>query len=309
MPELPELEVTKARLRLTLAGRQVTGITLRQPFCLKTVEPPLTALAGAHFQGVARHGKFLCLSTDKKLFFCVHLMLTGELALVPTAEPMSRSHLLALHLDDSTDLRVIETGTKHRVAVHVVTDPKQIPWIAQVGLDPMAPEFTLAHFRSRVTHRNQTVKNFLTNQRSIAGIGNCYSDEILFEARLSPLQLTGNLKQEEVIRLFAACKKVLADAIIHLKAAGAGHNRDAGHYPFRSDGKGSRPKSPKPEVLFPTRQDRTFLRVHSRLGEPCFVCGSEIRRVSYVDSTTYYCPGCQTGGNILADRRFSKFLK
>ncbi len=281
MPELPELEVIKARLRLALAGRQVTGTSLRQPFCLKTVDPPLTALAGAHLQGVVRHGKFLCISTDKKLFCCVHLMLNGELAVQPAALPMNRNHLLALHLDDATDLRVLEADTKHRVAVHVVNEPKDVPWIAQAGLDPMAPEFTLAHFRSRVAFRNQTVKNFLVNQRAIGGIGNCYSDEILFEARLSPLQLTGNLKQEDIIRLFAATKKVLAEAIIHLKAVDH----------------------------LPTRRDRTFLRVHGRLGEPCATCGSEIRRVSYVDSTTYYCPGCQTGGNVLADRRLSKFLK
>jgi formamidopyrimidine-DNA glycosylase len=194
---------------------------------------------------------------------------------------VTRNHLLCLHLDKSEDLRVVENSTQHRVAVHLVTDPRQVAWIAELGLDPLGPEFTLGRFRQAAARRNRTVKKLLTDQRAIGGIGNCYSDEILFEARLSPFRTTVTLKVEEAIRLFTATRKVLTDAILQMKSLDH----------------------------LPDRRDRTFLRVHGRVGQPCPVCANEIQRISYVDSTTYYCPGCQTGGEILADRRFSKLLK
>jgi len=281
VPELPELEVTKARLRLALAGRLVEGVTLRQFACLKTVEPKLEALKDNHVLGITRYGKFLCIDTDRKLHLCVHLMRDGGLRLGPAGHPITRNHLFCLHLDNQEDLRVIENSTKHRVQVHLVADPKQVAWISELGLDPLGPEFTLGRFRQALARRNRTVRKFLTDQRAVAGIGNCYSDEILFEARLSPFQQTIELKPEQAIRLYTAVKKVLSDAILHLKALDH----------------------------LPDRRDRTFLRVHGRLGQPCPVCDTEIKRVSYEESTMYYCPGCQTGGKILADRRLSRLLK
>lgn len=281
MPELPELEVIKDRLRVRLAGRRITGATLRQPATLKTVEPGLESLVGGHIKSVSRTGKFIVITTDTGLHLCVHLMLNGSLALGPSDRPMLHSHLFALHLEPGEDLRVLEAGTKHRAGIHLATDPKNVTWIAESGIDPQSPEFTLSRFRSALTRRNRTVKKFLTDQRTIAGIGNCYSDEILFEARLSPFQRTLELKPEQAIRLYAAVKKVLADAIIRLKSIDR----------------------------LPDRRDRTFLKVHNRLDQPCQVCGSTVRRVSYEESTTYYCPGCQTEGRILADRRLSRLLK
>lgn len=281
MPELPELEVIKDRLRVALAGRRVEGSTVNHPAVLKTVQPPLSDLHSGHLLGVTRRGKFLCLHSDRDRWLCFHLMLNGSLALGDSKRPLGRTHLLALHLDDGQDLRLIETGTRRRAAAHVVKKPEDVEWIAQLGLDPMAPEFSLGRFRGALGRRNRTVKRFLTDQRSIGGIGNCFSDEILHAARLSPFQLTGELKPEQVIRLHGAVKKVLHDAIINLK----------------------------PLDHLPDRGDRTFLKVHSRLGQPCLVCGEEVRRVSYQDHTTFYCPGCQTNGRVLADRRLSKLLK
>ena len=281
MPELPELEVTKDRLRLALAGRRITGASLRHPALMRTVEPPLEALHESHIRSVSRLGKFLDIATDNGLHLCVHLMLNGRLIVVPAAKPATRDSLLVLGLDDATDLRIEESGTRRRVQAHLTRDPKTIAWIAEAGLDPLGPAFTVNRFRSGLGRRNRTVKRFLTDQRAIAGIGNAYSDETLFEARLSPFKNTGELKPEEAIRLFMAVKKVLHDAILHLKTLDH----------------------------LPTRRDRTFLRVHDRLGQPCPVCGSEVRRVSYVESTTFYCPGCQTGGKVLADRRLSRLLR
>jgi formamidopyrimidine-DNA glycosylase len=281
MPELPELEVIRDRLRLALTGRLVASAEARQPACLKTVEPPLAALAGRHVRAVTRLGKFLVFAVENRLHLCVHLMLNGRLALGPAAAPWTRDHLAALHLDRDEDLRVIETGTRRRVALHLVADPKGVDWIARLGLDPLGPEFTLARLRSALARRNHTLKRFLTDQNVIGGVGNCYSDEILLAARLSPFQSSTALKAEEAIRLYIAVKKTLHDAILHFRGL----------------------------ERFPERKDRTFLRVHDRLGRPCGACGETVRRVSFNDSTIYYCPACQTGGRVLADRRLSRLLK
>ncbi len=280
MPELPELEAISARLRLALTGRRIQSLTLNKPSCLKTTEPKLVALADNRIITIIRLGRFLCLGTDQKLYLCIHLMQDGGLCLCPAHHPMTTSNLLCLHFDNAEDLCVTEGGTRHRVQVHLVTDPNKVAWIAELGLDPLGSDFTLNRFRQALARRNRTIKRFLTDQRTVAGIGGCYSDEILHEARLSPFQPTVSLKPEETIRLYAAVKRVLHDAIVYLKALDH----------------------------LPDRRDRTFLQVHGRAGQQCSRCGSAIQRVSDEKSITYYCPGCQTGGNILADRPPSSFL-
>ncbi|HTW90645.1 MAG TPA: DNA-formamidopyrimidine glycosylase family protein [bacterium] len=300
MPELPELEVTKDRLRLALAGRLVAGATVHSPVALKTVTPPLEALTGKHVRSVTRLGKVICITfagsaqsspppsppssfplATSPLHLCIHLMLSGRFAFGPTHAPLNRLHAFALHLDGDEDLRVIEDTTHHRLSVYLVNDPQQIDIIARLGPDPLSPEFTLARFRQALGRRSRTLKRFLTDQSAVAGIGNCFSDEILFEARLSPFALSTAIKPEATIRLYTATKKVLQDAILHLRSL----NR------------------------LPERKDRTFLRVHDRLDQPCPVCATPVKRVSFQESTLYYCPTCQTDGRELADRRFSKFLK
>ena len=208
-------------------------------------------------------------------------MLSGRFALGPTRAPLNRLHAFALHLDRDEDLRIIEDSTKHRLSVYLVTDPKQIDIVARLGPDPLNPEFSLARLKQALARRSRTLKRFLTDQSAVAGIGNCFSDEILFEARLSPFALSTAIKPEETIRLYMAVKKVLQDAILHLRALDR----------------------------LPERKDRTFLRVHDRLDQPCPACSTPVKRVSYSESTLYYCPTCQTGGRELADRRFSRFLK
>lgn len=281
MPELPELEVTKDRLRLALAGRLIAGATVRSPVALKTVSPPLDSLRGKHILSVSRFGKIICIACEDKLHLCIHLMLSGRFAFGPTRVPMNRLHAFALHLHPDEDLRVIEDSTHHRLNVYLVTDPQQVDLASRLGPDPLGPEFTLARLRSALGRRSRTLKRFLTDQSAVAGIGNCFSDEILFDARLSPFAISTGLDPEEVIRLYVATKKVLQDAILHLR---------------RLD-------------RLPERSDRTFLRVHNRFNEPCPACGTLIKRVSFHESTLCYCPNCQTPGRELADRRFSKFLK
>jgi formamidopyrimidine-DNA glycosylase len=281
VPELPELEVTKDRLRLALAGRVAAGATVRSPVALKTVTPPLESLVGKHIRAVTRLGKVMCFGFDDHLHLCIHLMLSGRFAFGPTKAPLNRLHAFVLSLDHEEDLRIIEDTTHHRLSIYVVSDPQQIDAVARLGPDPLRPEFTLARLRQALGRRSRTLKRFLTDQSAVAGIGNCFSDEILFEARLSPFALSTTIKPEETIRLYTATKKVLQDAILHLRALDR----------------------------LPERKDRTFLRVHDRLDQPCPACSAPVKRVSYSESTLFYCSTCQTGGRELADRRFSKFLK
>jgi formamidopyrimidine-DNA glycosylase len=292
--------VTKDRLRLALAGRLIAGAEVHSPVALKTVTPPLESLAGKHVRSVSRLGKVICIAfgdsagspsppsttssfplSTSPLHLCTHLMLSGRFAFGPTRAPLNRLHAFALHLDRDEDLRIIEDTTHHRLSVYLVTDPQQIDIVARLGPDPHSPDFTLARLRQVLKRRSRTLKRFLTDQSAVAGIGNCFSDEILFEARLSPFALSTAIKPEETIRLYTATKKVLQDAILHLRALDR----------------------------LPERKDRTFLRVHDRLGQPCPACSTPVKRVSFQESTLYYCPTCQTGGRELADRRFSQFLK
>jgi len=208
-------------------------------------------------------------------------MLSGRFAFGPARAPLNRLHAFVLRLDRDEDLRVIEDTTHHRLSIYLVTDPREIDIVARLGPDPLSPDFTLAQLKRSLERRSRTLKRFLTDQSAIAGIGNCFSDEILFESRLSPFALSTAIKPEETIRLYTATKRVLQDAIVHLRALDR----------------------------LPERKDRTFLRVHSRLDQPCPACSTPVKRVSYSESTLYYCPTCQTPGRELADRRFSKFLK
>ena len=190
MPELPELEVTKDRLRLALVGRLVAAALVRSPAALKTVTPPLESLAGKRISSVNRLGKVICIAFEDHTHLCIHLMLSGRFAFGPTRTTLNRTHAFALRLDGDEDLRIIEDTTHHRLSIYLVADPQQIDIAARLGPDPLSPEFTLARLRQSLARRSRTLKRFLTDQSAIAGIGNCFSDEILFEARLSPFGLS-----------------------------------------------------------------------------------------------------------------------
>ncbi|HDR00059.1 MAG TPA: Fpg/Nei family DNA glycosylase [candidate division WOR-3 bacterium] len=267
MLELPEIEVTKDRLRLALAGRVIAGAELRVAEALGTAEPPLATLAGRHVRSVSRHGRFLAIAAEGNLHLCLHPA-TGRLALGPSAAPWTRHHLAALHLDRAEDLRLIEPGPVHRPLLHLVGDPGAVEGIARLGPDPLGPTFTLTRFRSALGRRNRPLKRFLTDQRVLGGVGNCYADEILHEARLSPLAAGPALRADEAIRLYVAVKKVLQEAVLNLRRL----------------------------ARFPDSEDRSFLRVHGRAGRPCPSCGGTVRRFERDGLTADYCPNCQAGG-------------
>lgn len=288
MPELPEVEALAVFLREHAVGSVVGRIDVAALSVLQTADPPITALQGRDITGAARYGKFLAIECSD-LQMVTHLSRAGWLRWLdePSQSPPKlgkgplalRVHLFA---PDATTpaFDLTEAGTKKRLAVWVVDDPKKIPGVARLGPDALA--LTADEFAGLVSGSTARLKTFLTDQSVLAGIGNAYSDEILHVARLSPFATAGRLDETAVARLYDAMRSVLEDAV----ARSVG--QDA-----------ARLKSEK----------RSGMRVHGRTGQPCPVCGDTVREVSYAERSFQYCPTCQTGGKILADRRLSRLLK
>ncbi|MBW8481777.1 Fpg/Nei family DNA glycosylase [Actinomadura parmotrematis] len=287
MPELPEVEALAGFLRERATGHAVARVDVLAISALKTYDPPVTALGGLTVTGAARHGKFLDVDVDG-LHLVVHLARAGwlrwreEMPQRP-AKPGGRNPLaLRVHLDDGSGFDLTEAGTRKGLAVHVVRDPADVPGIAALGPDPLAPEFTPEALAAIVAGRRTRIKGLLRDQKVVAGIGNAYSDEVLHAARMSPFKIASSLAGEDVAALHAAIVGTLRDAV----ARSAGLEAQ--------DLKGEK---------------RTGLRVHGRTGEKCPVCGDTVREVAFADSSLQYCPSCQTGGAPLADRRMSRLLK
>ncbi|GAA2518171.1 Fpg/Nei family DNA glycosylase [Pilimelia columellifera] len=284
MPELPEVEALAAFLRERAVGRVIGRVDVAAFSVLKTVEPAPSDLVGATVVAAARHGKFLDLSVDTGAHLLTHLARAGWLrfrdAVGPPPKPGKGPIALRVALDDGAGFDLTEAGTQKRLAVYVVRDPSDVPGVAALGPDALAVD--RQQFAGRLRARRGQVKGALTDQTVVAGIGNAYSDEILHVARLSPFALTGRMSEEQHDRLFGATQQVLAEAVTRLT--------------------GQRAATLKAEK-------RSGLRVHARAGLPCPVCGDLIREVSFADSSLQYCPGCQTGGRPLADRRLSKLVR
>jgi formamidopyrimidine-DNA glycosylase len=286
VPELPEVEALADFLRGRAVGRAVARVDVAAVSVLKTYDPPPSALGGLEVTAAERRGKFLCLDVSG-LWLVTHLARAGWLAWresLPAAPPRPGKGPLALrvHLDDGSGFDLTEGGTQKRLAVYLVRAPEEVAGIARLGVDPLSAEFSVDVFAALLRGSRAQVKGVLRDQSVIAGIGNAYSDEVLHVARLSPFKPAGNLSAEEVRRLHAAILDTLTGAV------------------ERSRGSAARTlKGEKKESL----------RVHGRAGQPCPVCGDTVREVSFADSALQYCPTCQTGGQVLADRRLSRLLK
>lgn len=298
VPELPEVEALAGFLRQRLVERPaaeggaavVAEVGVGAINVLKTFDPPPSALAGLPVTGVSRHGKWLDLDLDG-LHLVVHLSRAGWLRWseqLPTTPVRPGKSPLALRvlLDDGGEGRpgfdLTEQGTQKRLAVHVVRDPRQVPAIASLGPDPMDDSFDLSVLQALLTGSRQQVKGLLREQSVLAGVGNAYSDEVLHAARISPFAISGKLDDDQVSRLHASLKDVLASAVAAAAGKPASQLKDA---------------------------KRAGMRVHGRTGETCPVCGDVVREVSFADRSLQYCATCQTGGQVLADRRTSKFLR
>jgi formamidopyrimidine-DNA glycosylase len=283
MPELPDIVVYIEFLRPRIEGQPLERVRLANPFLLRSVQPPLTAVEGGTVQGLRRLGKRIVVEFESDLFLVLHLMIAGRLHWKPTgAKPPGKVGLAAFDFPAGT-LILTEAGSKRRASLYLVRGETELARHDPGGLEVLdadADAFTKALHRE-----NHTLKRALTDPRLFSGIGNAYSDEILHRARLSPLALTHRLSQAEVQRLFSATQTTLVEWTER-------HRREVG------DG------FPDKVTAF-----RPGMAVHGRFGKPCPECGATVQRIVYADNETNYCPRCQTNGRVLADRSLSRLLK
>lgn len=284
MPELPEVEALADHLRRHAVGREVTRIDVSALSVLKTFDPPITALHGQTVTDAARWGKYLGLQAGSR-WLITHLSRAGWLRwsdkLAPTPlKPGKGPIALRVHLGDGVGFDLTEAGTQKRLAVWVVSDPLEVPQIAALGPDALSLDS--AGLAAVLAGESGRIKTVITDQKVIAGIGNAYSDEILHVAKLSPFATAGKLTDAQLASLHDAMISVLTDAV----------SRSVGQQAATLKG-----------------EKRSGLRVHARTGLPCPVCGDTVREVSFADKSFQYCPTCQTGGKVLADRRMSRLLK
>jgi len=294
MPEIPEVQALVDSLAERTEGATIVGAELAALSALKTFDPPLTALVGATVVGTRRIGKHIvldCVDADgESLSLVIHLARLGWMSwrdgVAARAKPGRGPLALRVTFEREGAVGVMdvtEAGTKKSLTVHVVRDPYSIERIARLGRDPIQQPFTEAELDELLkAQRKRRLKTVLRDQKVLAGVGNAYSDEILHAAKLSPFTPSESLSAAQLTALHTALNGILGEGIE--RALGVPWNE-------LKDGK------------------RFAMRVHARAGEKCDVCGDVIRQVSYVDEHFEYCATCQTGGQILADRRMSKLLK
>jgi len=283
MPEYPDITVYLEALRSRLAGRRLRAISLHNPFLLRTVEPRPEVFIGKRVEACERMGKRILLGFEGDLWLVLHLMIAGRLHWKPaSARPAGRSALLVLEFDTGF-LTLTEAGSKRRASLHLVAGRAGLEALDPGGLEVL--EATPASFAGRLRAENHTLKRALTDPRILSGIGNAYSDEILHRARLSPLAMTQKLDDAEMARLYQATRDTLTDWAERL-------------------GKLYGDRFPERVTAF-----REGMAVHGRYRQACPECGTPIQRIQYASNETNYCPRCQTGGRIYADRALSRLLK
>jgi formamidopyrimidine-DNA glycosylase len=283
MPELPDIVVYVEHLERRLAGAVFLGARIRSPNLLRTAEPPIAAAAGRRVRGVRRMGKRIVIALEDDLALVLHLMIAGRLRWSAAgAKPPGRAGLAALDFDAGT-LIVTEAATRQRASLHLVSGTQALAALDPGGLEPL--ESDESAFGTALRREDHTLKRALTDPRLFSGIGNAYSDEILHRARLSPLQRTARLSDAEIARLFAATRVTLSEWTDRLR-------EESGE------------EFPAKVTAF-----REGMAVHGRYRQPCPDCGAPIQRIVYAENETNYCPRCQTGGRLLADRALSRLLR
>jgi formamidopyrimidine-DNA glycosylase len=282
MPELPDIVVYLEALQSRVVGTQLERIRLASPFLLRTVDPSVSEVEGKQVLGLRRLGKRIIFCLPSDLFVILHLMIAGRLHWQAHGAKLPRKLGLAAFDFSSGTLTLTEAGSKKRASVHIVRGEDSLHQHDPGGLEVLSS--SLAEFRQALCRENHTLKRALTDPRLFSGIGNAYSDEILHAARLSPTALTQKLGDEEISRLHESVRRVLDDWTTRLR-------KEAG--------------SAFPEKVTAFREE---MAVHGRFGLPCPVCGTKVQRIVYAENETNYCPRCQTGGKLMADRSLSRLL-
>jgi formamidopyrimidine-DNA glycosylase len=283
MPELPDVELYLAALNPRIRDRPVQRVRIASPFFVRTFDPPISAIEGLRVLALRRMGKRIVWELDAQLFAVFHLMIAGRLQWADPGAPIPGKVGLAAFDFDTGTLLVTEAASRKQASLHIVRHAD-----ALAALDPGGVELsslTEAEFARALRSENHTLKRALTDPHVFSGIGNAYSDEILHAARLSPLRLTQSMTDAEIAALFVATQTVLVEWTGRLI-------QQAGD------------TFPKKVTAF-----RKEMAVHGRYGQPCPRCGSPVQRIVYARNESNYCPTCQTGGRLLADRALSRLLR
>jgi formamidopyrimidine-DNA glycosylase len=283
MPELPDIAVYLEALQARILGAKLESTRITHPFLLRTFEPPLTTLHGRRVVALRRVGKRVAVGFEGDHWLVLHLMIAGRLHWFAAPAHKTGRAALAYFVFDTGTLTLTEAGSKRRASLYVFASSRELAQHDPGGLEIL--EAPYEEFRKRLLAENHTLKRSLTDPRTFSGIGNAYSDEILHRARLSPIALTQKLDEPSLRALYEAIRTVLPEWIERLRAS-AGTE-------FPEDVTAFRPE----------------MAVHGRFGKPCPVCEAPVQRIRYADNETNYCPRCQTGGRILADRSLSRLLK
>jgi formamidopyrimidine-DNA glycosylase len=299
MPELPDITVYLEALEARVLGQKIQKVQIGSPFLLRTAVFPLTAIEGKRVVALRRLGKRICFGMEDELWLVLHLMIAGRLhwkepvarkpgriAPAKAAFKLPKNQLAVFHFENGL-LSLTEAGTQRRASLHLVKGEAELDALNRGGVELFEDDgfIDIATFTQVLQSENHTLKRALTDPRLFSGIGNAYSDEILWHARLSPIKLTQKMTGEEIERLHSATRDTLLLWVERLR-------EDAG--------KGF------PEKVTAFRKD---MAVHGRYREPCPRCGAKVQRIRYATNETNYCPNCQTGGKLLADRALSRLLR
>jgi formamidopyrimidine-DNA glycosylase len=314
MPEYPDIIVYIEALAQRILGQPIQRVQLGSPFLLRTAQPPITGVKGRKVVDLRRLGKRICIGLDKELWLVIHLMIAGRLHWHERPVKASRTRLAVFDFPNGT-LSLTEAGTQRRASLHLIEGEANLERLNPGGLEIF--ETDSAGFEKVLRSANHTLKRALTDPRLFSGIGNAYSDEILWHAQLSPIALTQKLSSDESERLFNSTRATLKHWVEILRTD---VNKDAEKVAEKKFHKGSAglDKPAKgtasqfsPFGGFPEKVTafRPEMAVHGRYGQPCPRCNAKIQRIRYASNETNYCPVCQTSGKLLADRALSRLLR
>jgi len=283
LPELPDIVTYLRALEPRVVGQVLEGVRLSSPFVLRSVEPPLREAFGKRVTGLERIGKRIVFVLEDEMFLVVHLMVAGRFQWKKRGDKVPGKVGLGAFDFPSGSLMFTEASTKKRASLHVVRGRDALAGFSRGGVEPL--EVDLPSFREALLRERHTLKRALTDPRLFSGIGNAYSDEILHAAQLSPVTRTDRLSDAQISRLFETTRRVLTDWTDRLSREAA--------------------------TEFPTKVTafRPEMSVHGKYDQPCPVCGTKVQRIVYAENESNYCPRCQTGGKLLADRSLSRLLK
>lgn len=294
MPELPDIAVYIEALERRILGETLESVAITAPFLLRTAVPPIDSVAGRRVITLRRLGKRIVIGLEGDFWLVLHLMIAGRLHWkeqagigMPLAKRRANTlpakNRLALFDFTTGVLSLTEAGAKRRASLHLVLGDDGLQRLDPGGREVF--EIDLESFAKALRSENHTLKRTLTDPRLLSGIGNAYSDEILWDARLSPIALTQKLTSEEIERLFNSTRTTLTRWIETLRGAAAG-------------------AFPEKVTAF-----RPEMAVHGKYQQPCPRCGASVQRIRYASNETNYCPNCQTAGKLLADRALSRLLR